>query len=64
MAVEYQGEPFELAFNAKYMMDALSVMNSETVEVISNDASSPCLIVGEQDPGYMALIMPMTLRDE
>jgi len=64
MPIDYKGEPFELAFNAKYMMDALSVMNSETVEVISNDAASPCLVVGEQDPGYMALIMPMTLRDE
>ncbi len=64
MPIEYDGEPFELAFNAKYMMDALSVMNSDMVEVISNDASSPCLIVGEQDPGYMALIMPMTIRDE
>ena len=62
--IDYQGEPFEIAFNAKYMLDALSVMDSETIRVTVNDNDSPCLVEGEQDPGFMALIMPMTILND
>ena len=62
--IEYDGPNFEMAFNAKYMMDALSVMDSDRIEFTVNDPDSPCLLRGEQDPGFLALIMPMTLEKE
>ncbi len=62
--IAYDGEPFEMAFNAKYMMDALSVMDSDIVILIANNPESPCLLTGEEDKGFLGLIMPMSLDTE
>ncbi len=62
--ISYEGEPFEIAFNAKYMMDALSVMDSDEVVLTVNNAESPCLLTGEKDEGFLGLIMPMQLDSE
>ena len=58
--VDYDGEPFELALNLKYMMDALSVMESDTVELTANSPDVPCMLTGENDKGYLAIIMPIS----
>ncbi len=62
--IAYDGEPFEMAFNAKYMMDALSVMDSDIVILTANNPESPCLLTGEKDKGFLGLIMPMSLDTE
>ncbi len=62
--VTFDGEPFEIAFNAKYMMDALMVMDSKEVILTVNNSDSPCLLTGEDDPGFLGLIMPMQLETE
>jgi DNA polymerase-3 subunit beta len=50
-----------VGFNARYFIDVLQAMDSETVELGLIDNSSPCLIRGENDKGFMGLIMPMRL---
>jgi DNA polymerase III subunit beta len=62
--IDYSGEPFEIAFNAKYLMDALSVMDSDRVELTANNSESPCLLTGKEDIGFLGLIMPMNLVKE
>jgi len=62
--IKYSGKPFELAFNARYMIEVLQVMKSENVEFIMNDEDSPVIIKGEKDKGFTALIMPMSLEEE
>ncbi len=62
--IGYSGEPFEMAFNARYLIEVLQVMNSETVELSFNDEDSPIVVEGEDDRGFVALIMPMSLEDE
>lgn len=62
--VSYDGAPFEIAFNAKYMMEALSVMDSNTVILTANNSESPCLLTGDDDKGFLGLIMPMSLDSE
>ncbi len=64
LPIEYEKEPFEFAFNAKYLIDALSVMESDKIRVTVNDADSPCLVEGEDDSDFLALIMPMTILDD
>jgi DNA polymerase III subunit beta len=59
--IDYQGEPFEIAFNAKYLMDALFIMDSDRVELTANNPESPCLLRGNEDIGFLGLIMPMNL---
>jgi DNA polymerase-3 subunit beta len=62
--IDYHGEPFEIAFNAKYLMDALFVMDSDRVELTANNPESPCLLRGNEDIGFLGLIMPMNLVKE
>jgi DNA polymerase-3 subunit beta len=57
--VEYTGEPMEMGFNPKYFIDALSSMDSNAVYLNIKDQSSPCLITGDKDEGFLGLIMPM-----
>jgi len=62
--IKYSGEHFEVAFNARYLIEVLQIMKSENVEFNLNDDNSPCIIRGEEDKGFMAVIMPISLEDE
>jgi DNA polymerase-3 subunit beta len=57
--IKYDGEPIEIGFNPKYFIDALQTMDSDLIFLNIKDQTSPCLITGEQDEGFLGLIMPM-----
>ncbi|MFC1868031.1 DNA polymerase III subunit beta [Thermodesulfobacteriota bacterium] len=59
IAIEYKHDRLEMGFNSRYFIDALQVMDSEEVELGFIDNSSPCLIKGDKDKGFLGLIMPM-----
>ena len=59
--VHYTGESIEVGFNPKYFIDALQPMDSEEVQLNIKDNTSPCLITGERDEGFLGLIMPMRI---
>jgi DNA polymerase-3 subunit beta len=59
--VEYKGDRLEAGFNARFFIDALQAMESEFVDLGFIDNSSPCLIKGKEDEGFLGLIMPMRL---
>jgi DNA polymerase-3 subunit beta len=60
-SISYDGEPLNLGFNCRYFIEALQVMESETVEAYINSNNSPCLMKGEDDIGFISIIMPMQL---
>jgi len=57
--IKYEGKPMGMGFNPKYFIDTLQSMHSDTVYLNSKDQTSPCLITGDQDDGFLGLIMPM-----
>jgi DNA polymerase III subunit beta len=59
--ITYEGTPIEIGFNPRYFIDALQPMDSTTVYLTIMDQSGPCLITGDQDEGFLGLIMPMRL---
>jgi DNA polymerase-3 subunit beta len=61
MEVEYTGEPLSLGFNCRYFIEALQVMEAETIQAAINSDESPCLITSEEDEGFLSIIMPMKL---
>ena len=61
MAITYSGEPLDLGFNCRYFIDALQVMRSDTVKAYVNSDQSPCLIEGDEDLGFISIIMPMKI---
>ena len=59
--IQYDGEPLLLGFNCRYFIDALQVMECDTVEAYINSNNSPCLLKSDDDEGFLAIIMPMQL---
>ncbi|MGB9712374.1 MAG: DNA polymerase III subunit beta [Dissulfurimicrobium sp.] len=59
--IEYNNEPFEIALNAKFLMTLLMVMKSKKIKLIINTPESPCIIKGDDDEGFLSLIMPMSI---
>jgi len=59
--VEYSGEPLSISFNAQYLLDAVSNIDSDvTVLTIATNASS-CFIDEPNDLLYKFIVMPMKL---
>ena len=61
LVIEYANERIEMGFNAKYFMDILQNIDSDIIELGFIDNSSPCVIEGNDDKGFLGLIMPMRL---
>jgi DNA polymerase-3 subunit beta len=59
--VEYSGDPLSLGFNCRYFIEALLVMEGETIQAAISSDESPCLITSENDEGFLSIIMPMKL---
>jgi len=57
--IKYDGELIEMGFNPRYFIDALQPMDSDIIYLDIKDQVSPCLITGDQDDGFLGLIMPM-----
>lgn len=61
MVVEYDADPIEIGFNAKYVNDILGNVPSEKVRIYLEDPGAPALIVPEGDSGSLFVIMPMRI---
>jgi DNA polymerase-3 subunit beta len=59
--ITYQGEEMTIAFNPRYFMETLAVMKSKVISARMIDESSACIISGEEDEGFSAVVMPMRL---
>ena len=59
--VNYTGEPLEVGFNVAYLIDAVSAIPSERLQLFLTDASSSCLIKPEGSDECQYVVMPMRL---
>lgn len=55
-----EGE-LHIAFNAKYVTDALSVVDSENVRISFNDALAPAIVSNAGDDSLQCILMPMRI---
>lgn len=61
LKINYDGEKICIGFNCRYFIDTLQVMKSEFVKLFIKSDQSPCMIKGDDDPGFMSIIMPMKI---
>ena len=59
--IKFSGNPIEAAFNPKFFMDTLSVIDEEHVIINMVDGSRPCIVEGEMDKTFIGVIMPMRI---
>ena len=60
--VQFSGESIEVAFNVKYLLDGLKVLNTAEIQVQMNTPTSPAILtpVGALNMTY--LVMPVQIR--
>lgn len=61
LVAHYEGESLNTGFNARYLLDALSVMDGESVSLQMDTALSPCLIQEAESPGFKCVVMPIKI---
>jgi len=59
LAVESSGSPLAVAFNAKYIMDAVTAIDAEMINFELSGALNPGLIWSKSKPNYRYVIMPL-----
>jgi DNA polymerase-3 subunit beta len=59
--VSYKGEEVEIGFNVNYLLDALSAIDSDKVEIGLTDSNSSCLIHAPGTAHTRYVVMPMRL---
>jgi len=55
---ETQGEPLNIAFNQKYIMDTINSLDMESIVLKMNTQTSPAIIVGKDEKG-LRLVLPV-----
>lgn len=59
MDAVYDGEPVEIGFNFRYLLDILGQVKSETVQMYLQDGASPVILQDEADDNALYVLMPM-----
>ena len=59
--IDYDGGDLTIAFNAKYLIDILSILNANKIEIALNEALSPGLFREHENDDYLFVVMPMRL---
>jgi len=59
LAVEFDTDGFEIGFNARYLLDIIGQIRSDSALFLFNDAGSPTLVKEEGDTKALYVLMPM-----
>ncbi len=62
MPIELDGEEVAIAFNAEYLLDALTVLDTEMVQLSLSGPLNPGLIQADGEPDYKYVVMPMQMN--
>ena len=61
IAIDYQGESLEIGFNVNYLIDVLSIINSDIVRFTLSDSNSSALVESYDEEGSVFVVMPMRM---
>lgn len=59
--INYTGKEFEIGFNAKFLMDILSIFGDEDIRMEFNNELSPAIIKSTKNQHYLCIVMPLKL---
>ncbi|WGG61919.1 DNA polymerase III subunit beta [Brucella intermedia] len=57
VSIEFEGEPLEIGFNARYVNDMLGALDEPSVRFALGDAGSPAVVKGEGE--WTGVLMPL-----
>ncbi len=59
LTVGFDGEPLDIGFNSKYLMDILSLVEGDNVRFLMADSGAPTLVTDTEDEDALYVVMPM-----
>jgi len=60
--IGYEGDPFQIGFNSRYLLDVLSVIESEDIKLECKNSMSPTIIKSTVDESFLSVIMPLRVE--
>ena len=61
VAAEVEGDDLTIAFNPRYLIEALRSIDEEVVKMIFMASLSPCTILPEEGDSFQYLILPLRM---
>ncbi len=61
LAVDYAGDSLEIGFNVNYLLDVISILNSDVVRITLADSNSSALVEGFDESDSLYVVMPMRM---
>jgi len=59
LEIDYDGEGFELSFNARYLLDITDQISAESAEMRFGGPNDPALVLDPADPDVQYILMPL-----
>ncbi|MEE2691244.1 MAG: DNA polymerase III subunit beta [Pseudomonadota bacterium] len=59
LSVDYSGDPIEIGFNARYLLEVAQQVDGETAVLRLADPSSPTVVVDDEDERALYVLMPL-----
>ena len=59
LEIDYEGEPFELSFNARYLMDITDQISGPSAELRFGGPNDPALVLDPADADVQYILMPL-----
>lgn len=63
LEIDYDGEPFQIAFNHDFLSNVFRIMPDAVIDMKIKDVTAPVVFEGESDPSALFLIMPVRMAD-
>ena len=60
--IGYEGDPFQIGFNSRYLLDVLIVIESEDIKLECKNSMSPTIIRSTVDESFLSVIMPLRVE--
>ena len=60
--IGYEGDPFQIGFNSRYLLDVLVVIESEDIKLECKNSMSPTIIKSTVDESFLSVIMPLRVE--
>ena len=61
---QQEGENLNIAFNSRYILEGIRVIESENIRLNFMGSLNPCIIEGVDDPNYTYLVLPVRLAQD
>jgi DNA polymerase-3 subunit beta len=59
-----KGEDLNIAFNSRYILEGIKIMDCEEIVLKFAGSLNPCIINGVEDDSYTYLVLPVRLAQD